>query len=557
MPPINSTICEPSNRELSTIKPRSGLYREGDQTLFVPTEDMCLVHEASKHTAIEQRAGLPEETFSQWRLKYKTRWPEIEDWLYGAKAPGHPWRRVDSSRRFPKGAISWFGGEPIPDAYKGIFQPSPEMIAFRQEASISGVTRAAIRKIDQIGGEVRLERRKDHVSHRLLNVWRDECNARLPWFDAWLLRGVDAPENVTVATVNQIRRFRAACDYIGICKEIGISPENTYMTEWHKNGLLPREMAWLLWLFGFQPPSNVFVMSLELQNLRSEMTTYRIALAAKLDPGTVAAWKKNESLSGVLKEACEIAERTGRPGPLALWSTKKTDFPRETIACMVRYATHSTLRSCCNRAGILPVAYYKCVRVSNENKKYLHLEDEFGVRGQFRKTGLLAPNLFVPSEHMLNFRNEANRLMREHRVPLLLKVPGAYEWFVDWVTPTKIRQVNSISQSNPLLSQEQEIDAISEVVKQAIRKTLTSGKRPPTNGDAEATGQEPHQPRAENQTRKTAGRNREREKHLEWKRWRDENDKSVAQIAKKADVTEDAVKKAFRKLREEDALPQQ
>jgi hypothetical protein len=451
----NKTVPENSSRILASLRPRHGVYHTDQGTLFVPTEDMWIVHEASKASAIEKRASLQEGAFLKWKSLFPKRWPELAEWLYGAQDPPFPpWRRrywTKASAASSDKMVSWFSGDTLPDGTIGLFMPSAEMIAFCKEASISGITRASIRMPDQVGADVRMEQRKEHVSHRLINEWCAEYS-ELAWFRNWLLRGMDTPSGIDMATPSQIRRCKKAWDYIGHCERVGISPENTYMTGWLKGGTIPPDTDWLLWLYGYNPPVGVFVVPLLLQMVRLEMTPYKICLAAKIDSGKRSSWGEDAAVHAAANEAIEVARMNGgREGHMAAWAKTKTNIHPATLNSICKYAVNSTLKACCERAGTTPDKYYRWRKeaeklgVHETFDQYMHMEGPFSMEGRegrikrsmLLKSGLVSEGFFVPTPAMIAFRDTALTAVYNERVGNIVTIPGGREWFVDWVTPRR------------------------------------------------------------------------------------------------------------------------
>ena len=72
-------------------EPHSKIYPlPGGRSLLVPTEDLWIVHEASKPTAILKRAELRPGCWGKWQLKYGRSMPWVFEWLYNndADLPG-------------------------------------------------------------------------------------------------------------------------------------------------------------------------------------------------------------------------------------------------------------------------------------------------------------------------------------------------------------------------------------------------------------------------------------------------------------------------------------
>jgi hypothetical protein len=392
-------------------RPQSGLYpadtRPGEKVLFVPTEDMLLVHEASTQSAVARRAGVDGETLRRWKIAYGEQFLRR---LYGAK--------VDAEAQQPA-------------------SPTALMLAFRKESSISAVRAAAVRTLADIPA-TQAARYNPEVSHRLINLWRKEYRTQ-PWFDGWLLRGEAPPGHVTVASAQQVRRCRSAWDFHGLCRraEPPISAENTYITEWLGNDRIP-DVQWLLWLYGAPPPEGAFVVNIGLQSLRSEMTDYRVCVAAGIHWKYPSQWRGDDALGPALEDALRTASPSGK-GREA-WRRRWGALRQAAAERIWEFARCATLPACCGRAGILNTDYYQALAearacgVGELLRQYLTCEGPFS-EWNYREVGLVAADFFIASPLMVAFRRVAAKEMHRQAIWGLADLPGFLDWFRDWATP--------------------------------------------------------------------------------------------------------------------------
>jgi len=166
-----------------TPKPRGRIYPIDGGFLFVPTEDMWNVHEASKPSAILARARLGEKDWYQWKRKYEADYPWLPEWLYG------------SSAMASNGSATGF-------------QPNDFMLAFRREARIRSVLAAASRTEERMNRAWRRDYRP-YIKDSLLSNWRT-LYKKFEWFDPWLLRGEKLPPEVQLLPFS---RFGAAPEH--------------------------------------------------------------------------------------------------------------------------------------------------------------------------------------------------------------------------------------------------------------------------------------------------------------------------------------------------------
>jgi hypothetical protein len=393
-----------------------GFYRSGLNMLFVPTDDMRLVHEASDPYAVLQRAELDPQNWRAWRKKYGQFWPRISTWLYDWHAP------------LPRGHEGW--------------TPTDAMFAFRQEASHQAIAAAAIRPPEQSASTFR-RFYGTHVSVQMIDKWlawgvtKDQ-----EWFEGWVSRGEDAPNHVTVATADQVRRTSKAWDYVAICHEAGLpSPINSYI-RWLRRGLIP-DLSWLKYLFGWSAPG--FVVTEKLQRLRAEKSCSGIARATVPRIGHATLWRllKNEAAAQALERALtEAASRGSREDVPPAWLTT-SELDRETIRVIWSYARAAVTKACCDRAAFVGSEYNLALedadRYGAKDLLLSYLNEEGRSRVKNKRFGLVSENFFIPTPGMIAFRRAANRVRDQQKVWELENLPGFDEWFLDRVLPRSSR----------------------------------------------------------------------------------------------------------------------
>jgi hypothetical protein len=184
-------------RRTHASKPRSRIYEIDGGYLFVPAEDMWNLHEASKPSAISARTKLGDKIWFQWLNKYPDK-PWLADYLYGSGV-------------WPSDAE---------------FQPTPGMLAFREQATIRSILAAACRSEKRIRAAWR-HHYLPQVGEALLSDWRRRYRPH-KWFERWLLRGEEPPESGN-------RRHRSSCETLcsgmGLCKLLSANrPTNRYLS---------------------------------------------------------------------------------------------------------------------------------------------------------------------------------------------------------------------------------------------------------------------------------------------------------------------------------------
>jgi len=382
-------------------RPRSAIYSINGKYLFVPTLDMWNVHEASKPSAILARAGMGRTSWFHQKRQYEQDHPGFWDWCYG-------------SRMMPAND----------------FRPTESMQAFRKEATIIAILAAATRP--QNGIAWRKDYRVD-VGEALLSYWR-RMYATYSWFDHWLLRGEDAPPEVTVATAQQIQRCARGWDFATFCKRLGTRANATYVL-WLKRKLIPN-CAWLKWLYGAPEPTEAFVVSSELQRLRREMGKKAILKAVGLDLARLWQWERSPETSGPMKAILAGGDAT----TMEQWECLHANTRQHMEA--IRKAM--SLDECCSRAQVSKSKYYVLLAhadrcgVKAELEKYLKIEPPYEAT-KSRRSGLVSAHFFIPTPDMLRFREEAIREGAQQQIWSLQNLPGLDEWFIDWTAPKAYR----------------------------------------------------------------------------------------------------------------------
>jgi hypothetical protein len=377
---------------------RSGVYQHADGFLFVPSPSMWALHEASKPSAILERAGLGNGDWYQWLRRLGKSQPQLEDWLYA-----HP---------------------EVPLNLDGL-QPTPEMLHFRHHATIAMILAVAPRSKDTVW-------RNDccaQVTDSLLSYWRNR-NKKHDWFDPWLLRGKDQPDYVTIVTPQLYWRCAQAWDFAAFCNNLKLRSDSSYVL-WLRKGQIPN-LEWLKWLFGFPAPLGAFVVESSLRRLRTEMGRTAIMKAAGLNVATVWHWQKGEHTRGPIKEILA----GGDPSNSKSWQ----NLHRDTRQAMKRFAKAGSLRACCERAGLSMGRYYNYLKetdrcgIRGNLEKYLRCQEPYTF-AKSRQTGLVAHNFFIPSLDMSRFRKAAMQAGTQQSISSLQNLAGLDAWFVDWVTP--------------------------------------------------------------------------------------------------------------------------
>ncbi len=397
-----TTLSPPAPRKSNGLRPRASVYHfDGDKVLFVPQEDMWLVHEASKPTSIARRAGLCKDIWYSWKTEFSHLWAWLPDWLYGAK---------------------------MPDDAPRTFRPPRGMSAFREHALVKGKDGIAAAAKRPDGSS---------VHDQAVRTWRDKYGPVLQWFPGWLVRGEDPPANVTVATAECVARCRRAFDYAAHCREAGLKQGDNY-TEWIRKGQAPG-LAWRWWLFSGKRPEGVFIILPALRRFKAERSARGICAGAEpaIDISTHTKWLRDPRLRAALQDAIRVAAAPGSP----TWNTAPPDLHPDTKRCMWAYALAAKVKACCARAGLAWVKYEEMLAeatrlgAKDELLAYLNNAPEWQ-GGKARLVGLITPRLYVASQNMIDFKKVARaEFTRQNIWQIRARTPGFARWFLDWTEP--------------------------------------------------------------------------------------------------------------------------
>lgn len=342
------------------------------------------MHEASKPAAISARAGLGKDYFRNQVRTYVQDYSWIADYLYAA-------------RELPKDGSA--DGLPV-----------DSMLAFRGEATIQAILRAARRSNEQLRMQWGKGKR-EHVSDALLSNWRRQFK-QYPWFDRWILRGETPPSDVTVVTVQQARRASRAWDFSTFCSDLGIHCDGNYVL-WLRKKQIP-DLRLLKWLFGFRPPEGVYIVSEALQRLRHENGWKGILMELKErgipDQAIIWKWQGNERTAGSINSIMCGGKGEDEEG----WEK----LGEETRRQMIVLQKVVSLDDCLRRAKLSKSQYYAelveadvCLAKA-ELVAYLASDGRYSPPGKKRTSqdnakrvnnrqcGLVAPNFFIPTRNM-------------------------------------------------------------------------------------------------------------------------------------------------------------
>jgi hypothetical protein len=190
----------------------------------------------------------------------------------------------------------------------------------------------------------------------------------------------------------------------------------------------------LKWLFGWPAPDKGYVVNEPLQRLRHEMSQRSILRALKVNDATIWYWERDSHAKGPIKAILDGGTGEDADG----WDR----LPARTQERLKAFREAASLEACCDRAGISVSQYYVELReaerrgVKRELLQYLKIEGPFTVS---RQGGLVADKLFIPTQIMLRFREQAMKEGGKQNVWLLKGLPGFDRWFVDWTTPKAYR----------------------------------------------------------------------------------------------------------------------
>jgi hypothetical protein len=382
------------------------------ETLLVPAEDMWHIHEAAKPQAICERAGVKWDQYILWTKAFGDPLP---DWFYC--------RRED----------------PVDANGKYLGRPTQEMNKFRAEARPRSIYRAASKSKDR---RVPVRRRKDQNTEEIqesnVNYWLNECKD-IVGIDGWLLRGEEL-QNVTIATLDQIRRCKCAWGYTTLCRQTKINT-GTYVVWLDGKRVTPKSektrplitsLGLLHWLFGADPPEGVFVVGEKLQKLRGEKGRKRIAAKAGTELAQLSQWEHSTKW----KCAIELALGGENPAQVDGWA-KFTKLCRKRMTKIYRRALPE---NCRRRAGFATECEYGEEMAEAERCGVRELLGEFlESRDRFAhesvKRGLVARNFFIPTRDMLKFRKNAKAARDMARINEFEREPWFDALFHAWTNP--------------------------------------------------------------------------------------------------------------------------
>jgi hypothetical protein len=226
------------------------------------------------------------------------------------------------------------------------------------------------------------------------------------------------------------------------------------------------DLGWLQWLFGAPAPSGAFVVGLEVQRLRKEMSCKGVLRAVGVNPATLWHWKRSPRTSAPTKAilAGENCKQT----------TQWAQLPSDTQIRMEKIRKALSLRECCNRAEMSVSGYHNLVKkaercgVRHEFEQYLKLRGKYVVN-RSRQCGLVADRFFIPTPDMLRFRDEAVQEGTKQKIWSLADLPGFKSWFMAWVTPKAHRGRRQVIAPEGTVAQ----------VPGALNGTKSKGGRPP------------------------------------------------------------------------------
>ena len=283
-------------RYLRPYHVKSGYYENGrGDKLLVPTELELELHQAAKPREVCRRAGLDDRKYEAWQARFgKAHW--LLSYLYHDAPPSNI-------------NILW------PSQRGKGYSVDQEMLWFREESSGQAFLRAAL---GEPKGKV--------ISKDLKGILarRDD----LSWFKAWLLRGEDAPEDVTVLTVGQIERFDKAWHYTGILREA--KPENKggidrkFYQRCFRDRTFPTDHLpdFVKWLFGWRLPDGYEGVPLPWMEL------FREAAKRRRRDTRISSLETIPCLDEFMLDSVEPDRQQGRPRQFDEWRKWRNQKPR-------------------------------------------------------------------------------------------------------------------------------------------------------------------------------------------------------------------------------------
>jgi hypothetical protein len=277
----------------------------------------------------------------------------------------------------------------------------------------------------------------------MIHHWLRTYRKKYPdqeWFEAWLLRGDAPPKHITVPSVDEVRRCAKAWDYIALARAAGMSRTGTYEL-WFRRGTIPAgtdRVAWLKWLYSSKGywRAPTFVVVPKLQAYRRKGAAKAIRKAARLNERTVAGWRRDPKTWALLAEVIQAARSGGKPK-----SEGFRNLGPAAQEAMRRYAVATTRTARCKAVSLSPVDFDRLRReaeargVGRELEDYLDYRDRYEDVRLRRKLGIIDGGLFIPSEELCNFHEQATREWTRQNVAPLEQLPGFDAWFATWVMP--------------------------------------------------------------------------------------------------------------------------
>lgn len=311
--------------------------------VFVASAAMYRMHDASLLTRIAERAGMGLAQWDTWKREHAQQWDWLQGWLRGGKRPAQLTLKHPSKQRRMK--------RPPRD---GEFFTTPEMLAFRREASPTAIEVAA-------------------------GCQRGRWIRRFPALAGWMLRGEDPPAGLEVLTANQAMRLARAWHVRTIVREM---ERHRQAFEEAIRDRLPRQglAHWLGWLFGGDPPAGWYVAPRQVYELKRALTVSGRARAAGIDPMTQRYRDGRGAVGDPLPAALKSAGLDR-----ATWERFRDEAAniggQELKGKLVAYVGGATGRTGTPPAGLV-----------------------------------FAPGLFVPSGPMQEFREASRRLRSAERL---------------------------------------------------------------------------------------------------------------------------------------------
>ncbi len=252
------------------------------------------------------------------------------------------------------------------------------------------------------------------------------------WFDSWL-KG-QGPAEVKVATLTEIQRMKKFCDYVVHCRTAGLH-DLTYR-RWFRLGAITN-LEWLKWLYGFSAPAGVFIVKQGLRRLKKEMARKAIAMAARVPKKVMLKWYGDPQLAELLST---LVKQAGMHSDLKalLESDPYRHWDPTTKKRMIRYARAATVAACLARARLGNTQYRQYLREADQMGARQELENYLKSTdvASFRKAGLWARNLFLPSDGMETFREVAVEVGSANLIKqVVAPIDGFDKWFSTWTLP--------------------------------------------------------------------------------------------------------------------------